>query len=165
VGTSDHHELSFVTTAAASVDARALASPNLIRLDLVADAIGLGLAVMMFALGYPLIGVAVAVIAVLSLVGSVFHPFQRAMISLRAGSMLGKEARVTIDDEGARFEGELGTTFVPWSTVSAVRSNNRTMALFRDRMLLGYVPASAFSSPAHQAEVVAFARSRVGRAH
>jgi hypothetical protein len=30
-------------------------------------------------------------------------------------------------------------------------------------MLLGYIPASAFSSPDHQAEVVAFARSRLAQ--
>jgi hypothetical protein len=33
--------------------------------------------------------------------------------------------------------------------------------LFRDNVLLGYVPASAFSSPGHQAQVVAFAQSRL----
>jgi len=126
----------------------------------VADVIGLGLAVLMFALGYSTLGVIVLVIAVLSLLGGVFHPFQRAMISMRAGSMLGKEVRVTLDDAGARFDGELGATFIPWPSVTVVRSNSRTVALYRDRVLLGYVPASAFSSPDHQAEVVAFARSR-----
>lgn len=161
MGTSDHHELRFVTSAAASADARALANPSLVRLDLVADLIGLGLAVLMFALGYPIIGLAVLAIAVLSLLGSVFHPFQRALIAMRSGPLLGKETRVTLDNEGARFEGELGTMFVPWPSFTAVRSNSRTVALFRERTLLGYVPAPAFSSPDHQAEVVAFVRSRV----
>jgi hypothetical protein len=45
--------------------------------------------------------------------------------------------------------------------VTAVRSNSRTVALFRDNLLLGYVPASAFSSPGHQVQVVAFAQSRL----
>ena len=115
----------------------------------------------MFALGLPILGVIVFAVAVLSLLGSVFHPFQRAIISMRARPMLGKEARVTFDGEGARFDGELGTTFVPWSSVTTVRSNSRTVALFRDNVLLGYLPASAFLSPGHQAQVVAFAQSRL----
>jgi hypothetical protein len=158
---TDSHELRFITSAAASADAHALSSSGLLRLDLVADVIGLGLAVVMFALGFPILGVIVLVMAVLSLLGSVFHPFQRAIISVRFKPMLGKETRVTVDGEGARFDGELGTTFVPWSSVTTVRSNSRTVALFRDNVLLGYVPASAFSSPGHQGQVVAFAQSRL----
>ncbi len=158
---TDRHEMRFITTAAASADARALSSPRLLRLDLVADVIGLGLAVLMFALGFPILSVIVLVIAALSLLGSVFHPLQRAIISVRFRPMLGKEARVMFDGEGARFDGELGTTFVPWSSVTTVRSNSRTVALFRDKVLLGYLPASAFSSPGHQAQVVAFAQSRL----
>ena len=152
-----------MTSAAASVDARALANPGLVRLDLVADAIGVALAVVAFSLGYPIIGVIVFTIAALSLLGSAFHPFQRAMIRFRAGAMLGKEVRVTLDDDGARYDGELGTTFIPWSAVTAIRSSTRTVALFRDHTLLGYVPASAFLSPDHQSQVVAFARSKIGR--
>jgi hypothetical protein len=153
----------FITSAAASADARALANPSLVRLDLIADVIAIALAVLMFALGYPILGGLVFVVAVLSLLGSVVHPVQRAIITMRAGSMLGKEARVTFDNEGVRFEGELGTTFVPWSSVTAVRANSKTVALFHGRVLLGYVPASAFTSPEHQAEIVSFARSRVGQ--
>lgn len=33
-----------------------MANPSLVRLDLVADLIGLGLALLMFALGYPILG-------------------------------------------------------------------------------------------------------------
>lgn len=155
-------ELRFVTTAAASADARALSQPGLVRLDRVVDVTAIGVALLLVVLDLPIVGGIVLVIAVLSLLGSSLHPVQRALISARFGSMLGKETRVAFDDAGARFEGELGSTFVPWSSVTAVRTNRRTVALFRDRVLLGYVPASAFSSADQQADVVAFARSRIG---
>lgn len=50
---------------------------------------------------------------------------------------------------------------VPWSALTAVRSNARTVIFVRDRVLLGYLPASAFASPADQADIVRFARERI----
>ncbi len=91
----------------------------------------------MFTLGFPILGVIVLVMAVLSPLGSVFHRSQRAIISVRFKPLLGKETRVRVDVEGAHFDGEFGTTFVPWSSVTIVRSNSRTVALFRDNVLLG----------------------------
>ncbi len=48
---------------------------------------------------------------------------------------------MTIDDEGLRFESPLGTSLVPWSSITAVRSNKETVAFFRDRVLMGYIPS------------------------
>jgi hypothetical protein len=159
---NEHFEVRFITSAEASVDARALANPTLARVDLLVDVIALGLAPVSLAVGYQILGVIVLVIALLSLLGRHSHPFQRAVISMRARSVLGRETRVTLDETGAHFESGLGTAFVPWSSVTDVRANHRTVALFRDRLLLGYVPASAFSSVDQQHEAVAFARSKVG---
>ena len=68
---------------------------------------------------------------------------------------------MTIDDEGLRFENPLASSFVPWSSVTAVRSNSQTVAFFRDRVLVGYIPSAAFASPAAQAKVAAFALTRI----
>ena len=68
---------------------------------------------------------------------------------------------MTIDDEGLRFENPLASSFVPWSSITAVRSNSQTVAFFRDRVLLGYIPSSAFDSPAAEARVVALAQARI----
>jgi len=160
---AERHELRFVTSAAASADARALANVGLARIDLLVDVAALVFAGAAIALGFVLLGIAVAVVAILPLLGSVSHPFQRALIAWRFGSLLGKPTTVTMDGEGVRFENEVASTFVPWSSVTDVRSSSRTVALFRDRVLLGYVPASAFASPQAQARVVAFARARATR--
>ncbi len=152
--------LHFTTTAGASADAHALARPGLARFDLVVDVIALVLAIVLLAGGY-LAGWLVAGIAILSLVGSRFHPFQRAMIWVRFRALLGRLTTVTIDEEGIRTENELGTSFVPWTTVDTVHSTRRTVAFFRGAALLAYVPSSAFASMAAQADLAAFAVSKI----
>jgi hypothetical protein len=83
------------------------------------------------------------------------------MTAVRFRSILGQPTDVTIDDEGLRLENPLGSSFVPWSTITAVRSNSQTIAFFRDHLLVGYVPAGAFVSAASRAETVTFARARL----
>jgi hypothetical protein len=161
VDSAVHQVLRFQTTAKASADAHALASVGLARVDLVVDGAALVLAVALFAMGNAVLGVVVAVVAGLSLVGSRFRPLQRALITLRLRSVLGRTTEVTIADEGLRFENPLGSTFVPWSSITTVRSNRHTVAFLRDRVLLGYIPSSAFDSPAAQAEVAALAQARI----
>jgi hypothetical protein len=148
-----------VTTARASADAHALARVGLAQFDLVVDAVALVLAVILL-IGGNLLGILVAAVAGLSIVGSRYHPFQRALIAVRFRNVLGRATEVTINDEGLRFENDLASSMVPWSSITSVRSNSQTVAFFRDRLLMGYVPASAFASPAVQADVVAFARAR-----
>ena len=161
---SDRQAFRFTTTAKASADAHALTHVRLVRFDLIVDVAAFILGVVLLASDNVLLGVAVIVIAGLSLAGSRFHPLQRALIAIRFRSLLGQATQVTIDDEGLRFDNPLGTSFVPWSSITAVRSNKETVAFFRDRVLMGYVPSSAFESPAAQAKLVDFAKSRIGHA-
>ena len=151
----------FETTAKASADARALERPGLTRFDLALDAGALVAAAVLVATGNQLLGVLVAAIALISLVGSRFHPLQRVIIERRYRSLLGQTTEVTLDGEGVRFENPLGSSFVPWATVTAIRANRDTVAFLRDRALVGYIPASSFASPAEQAEVVALAEGRI----
>jgi hypothetical protein len=157
----DRHTLRFKTTAKASADAHALTHVNLVRFDLIVDIAALFLGVVLIATGNVVPGVALIVIAGLFLAGSRFHPLQRVLIAFRFGSLLGQATEVTIEDDGLRFENPLATSFVRWSSITAVRSNKETVAFFRDRVLMGYIPSSAFDSPAAQATVVAFATSRI----
>jgi hypothetical protein len=152
--------LRFTTTAQASADAHALARPGQARFDLVVDAVALGISVVLLAAGN-LLGLVVAAIALVSLAGSRSHPLQRMLIALRFRDYLGRATTVTIDVDGVRFENDLASSLVPWSSVDRVRWNSRTVAFFHGRSLLGYVPSSAFASPAAQAELVAFATSRI----
>lgn len=160
----DGQALRFQTTANASADAHALTQVGLARFDLIVDGVALVLALVLLATGNVLLGVVVIVIAGLSLAGTRFHPLQRALISIRFRSVLGQTTDVTIEDEGLRFVNSLASSFVPWSSINAVRSNSQTVAFFRDGMLLGYIPAIAFESPAAQSKVVAFAQSRISGA-
>lgn len=160
----DRQALRFQTTAKASADAHALTQVGLARFDLIVDGAALVLALVLLATGNVILGEVVIVIAALSLAGSRSHPLQRALISIRFRSILGQTTEVTIEDEGLRFVNPLVSSFVPWSSIKAVRSNSQTVAFFRDRVLLGYIPSHAFESPAAQSRVVALAQSRIANA-
>lgn len=149
----------FVTTAKASADAHALVGQRLGRLDIVIDSAAVLLGLLMTILGQPL-GLLLAGAAAVALATTRIRPVQRWLISKRFRSLLGRTTTVTVGIDGVRFESEIGSAFVPWSSVTAVRSNSETVAFVRDRVLLGYIPASAFSSGAVMAEVVAFANER-----
>jgi hypothetical protein len=157
VGRSARPALRFQTTAKASADAHALTQVGLARFDLVIDGVAFILAMVLLTTGNVLLGVAVIVVAGLSLVGSRFHPLQRALIAIRFRSILGQVTEVTIDEAGLRFENLLGSSFVPWSSITAVRSNSDTVAFVCDRVVLGYIPSIAFESPDAQAKVVVLA--------
>ena len=160
----DRPVLTFQTTVKASADAHALGQVGLARFDLIVDGVALVLAVVLQVTGNTVLGAFVAVVAALSLLGSRFHPLQRAVIAMRFRSILGRTTEVTIEDGGLRFENPLGSSFVPWSSITAVRSNSQTVAFFRDRILLGYIPSSAFESPASQAKVANLVLSRMAAA-
>ena len=153
--------LGFITTAQASLDARALLNARLNRLYLIGDGLavvcGLGLALAGFSFG-PLI----AVLALALLTASQYQPLQRWIIGRSARSLLGRPIEVIVDGDGLRLSGELGATSIPWSSLTAVRSNARTVIFVRDRVLAGYVPASSFASPADQADLVRYADARIG---
>jgi hypothetical protein len=161
VDDADRQVFRFETTAKASADAHALANDGLRRFDRVVDAVALVVAAGLIVGGYALPGGLVALIAVLSLIGSRVHPVHRLLTTVRFRSLLGQTTEVTVDDEGVRFENPLGSSFIPWTTVTSVKSNQETVALFRHRLLVGYIPANAFGSAAAQASVVAFANERI----
>ena len=158
---ADRWVVQFTTSASASADAHALAHVGRVRFDLVVDGVALVVSVFLLATGATVFGLIIGLIALLSLVGSRFHPLRRALIAWRFRTILGQPSTVTIDETGLRSENALGVSFMPWSSVSAVRSTSRTLAFFRDHVLLGYVPSSAFESPVIQEQVAAFARSRI----
>ena len=103
------------------------------------------------------------VLAVLSLAGTRSHFMQRAVIALRYRSLLGRTTTVTIDTEGVRLENPLASSFVPWSTITQVRSNDQTVVFLHDSVMVGYVPSLAFGSSAAQMKLVTYARARIRR--
>ena len=150
----------FVTSAQAAVDARVLLNHRINRLHLVGDSfflvVGLALLLAGQLIGLPIAGVSGAMLA-----ASQVQPVQRWMIARQARSLLGKRSEVTVSPAGLHFVGELATMDIPWSSLTEVRSNTRTVIFVRDRVLAGYIPASAFQAPAEQAELVRFAEGRI----
>jgi hypothetical protein len=151
----------FVTTVQASLDARAVSyDARLNRLDLIAGALALLIGLGLAASGY-LFGLVIAIGAVLFFISRRLQPIQRWLIARDGRSLLGKRTEVTVGTDGFQFSNEVATSYVPWSSLTAVRSNTRTVLFLIDRVIAGYIPASAFSSPDEQAEVVRFVEDRI----
>jgi len=155
----------FVTTAKAAVDARALAHPRLVTFDIVLDGAALAVAVALVAAGQPLLGLAIGAIAGLSLAGARWHPFQRWLLHLRSGALLGQTLTVTLEDGGVRYSSALGESFVGWDALTEVRFDASSVAFFRESFLTGYLPTEAFPSLQDRDRVVAVARARIAAAH
>ena len=156
--------LRFRTTAKAAADARAMSMVGLTRLEVI---VGVGLlvyALSILAVGFS-VGILVAVVAVGSLLDSRLNLSLRALLAIHFRSILGRTTEVALDDDGLRYENPLGSSFVPWSSMTAVRQNSRTVGLFRGRILVGYIPSVGFDSPEARAAVVAFAQTRIKDSH
>lgn len=78
--------------------------------------------------------------------------------------VLGEAIELDIGDDGIHCQGPLGTSHVPWSSLTEVRSNESTVIFVRDRLVAAYAPAASFSGAAEQAEVVAYSRDRIAAA-
>jgi hypothetical protein len=155
--------LSFVTTVQASLDARALLSPRLNRFDILADVAAIVGGLILAFGGWP-IGLVLSALAVVFLVGTRFQPVLRWRLAHDGRSMLGKPVEVRVGEGGLRYSGELGASEFPWSSITRVSSSLQTVAFIRDRILVGYIPASAFTSLDDQAELVRYARDRIAGA-
>jgi YcxB-like protein len=151
----------FVTNVQASLDARALSyDARLNRLDPILGGLALLIGLVLAASGY-LFGLLIAIGAGLFFVSRRLQPIQRWLIARNGRSLLGKRTEVTVGADGFRFSNEVASTYIPWSSVTAVRSNTRTVLVLIDRVIAGYIPASAFSSPGQQANLVRFVQERI----
>ena len=150
----------FVTSAKASTDARALANSGWTRIDVIVDSIAILVGLAFVASGQSL-GLVLVVLASIALASTRWHPLQRRIIAWRFRGFLGKATVVTIDDEGVRFANEVGTSLIPWAAVTKIRSNDVTTIFVRDRAMLGYIPADAFSTAQARADFIEFARGRL----
>ena len=149
----------FTTSPEAAVDARDLMGARGRRVDIVIDLAAITLGVLLIATGQPVFGCFLVVGAIVFLT---LGRRIRIWLFQRVGrSMMGKSTEVVVDDEALRMRSELGTTDVPWSSLTRVRSNERVVIFVRDRLLVGYVPASTFASPEEHAAFVRFASNQV----
>jgi hypothetical protein len=106
-------------------------------------------------------GILVAVVAGLGLIDSRQHLLLRALVAIHFRSILARTTEVAMDDDGLHYKNPLGSSFVPWSSMTTIRQNSRTVGFFRGHVLLGYIPSVAFDSPEARVAVVAFAQTRI----
>ena len=158
----DRATFEFVTSVDAALDARRLLGRGGHRLDRIVDATAIVAGLALIALGQPVLG------SVLVLAATAFltlgPQLQKWLLARQARSMLGRRTTVTVDAELVRMEGDLGSVEVPWTSLTEVRADERTVILVRDRMLAGYIPSKAFRSGDEQAAFVRFAGERVAEA-
>lgn len=153
--------LEFVSTAQMSVDAQAaVGSPTMSTVHLVGDValivVGVAFAVVGFVIGYFFI-----ILGLIFLFFSQVAPFQRWMIRRYRGSLLDQPVTVEISDEAIRFATPLWSTTMPWSTLTALRTSDRSIVFMRDRSPLGYLPAAAFAGPQERVAFIEYARGRI----
>jgi hypothetical protein len=106
-------------------------------------------------------GIAVALFCALMLVMARFAVMDRVAVRRQIRSVLGQPIELRIGEEGIGWHGPTGTAVIPWNSLTEVRASERTVLFIRDRLLVAYAPADGFASPDEQAQVVAYARSRV----
>lgn len=149
--------------AKASVDAMRLAQARLLRWHTVGDTFAIVVGAIGFATGYDwALGIALA--GVVLLIESRTSFLQRWIVARRARSVIGQVGEMTIGEEGIDFRMPHASGRIPWSALTGVLADGRSVVFTRDRIISGYIPASAFSSRAEQDEVVAFSRARIAAA-
>lgn len=146
------------------LDAQTLFNGRLIRIQLLAGALLVVGTVIIAAVGGGFVGWIFAIVAVVAVAATFTEIPQRWLLARNARSLLGKRVDVTIGRDNLRFSSELATTDVPWSSLTAVLSNVRTVVFVRDRFHFGYLPASAFDSATDMARFTRFAQERVASA-
>jgi hypothetical protein len=81
----------------------------------------------------------------------------------RGRGIVGGTAEWTVDGEGIRYKGPLGSGILAWPALTHVRSNDKSIIFGRDRVLAAYIPTTAFASRAERDSFLEFARAHVGK--
>jgi hypothetical protein len=100
-------------------------------------------------------------------IGAAFFVIDRTSVLVRmqtkrqARSVLGTSRDCVISTAGLWFRTVTSTGEAAWSSMTEIRDNAETVLFFRDRILLYYIPASAFDSPEDKMQVVRDCRRRI----
>jgi len=110
------------------------------------------------------IGLTTMIFCALMLITSRLDVLDRVFGRRRFRSVLDEPIQLSLGQDGILWEGPQATSHVPWSSLSEVRANERTVLFVRDRILLAYAPAASFASAAERAQVIAYSRERIAAA-
>jgi hypothetical protein len=112
--------------------------------------------------GDPRIGLSVAIFGILMLGLTWVQVLDRWLVANRGRGVIGGTCEYVVDDRGLHYQHPLGSGDLPWSALTQIRADDKSIVFGRDRVLAAYIPMIAFSSPAERDAVLAFARERVG---
>jgi len=104
---------------------------------------------------------------VIAFAGAAFFVIDRTSFLVRmqtkrqARSVLGTSRDCVISTTGLWYRTVTSTGEAAWSSMTEIRDNADTVLFLRDRILLYYIPASAFDSPEDKMQVVEDCRRRI----
>lgn len=105
--------------------------------------------------------------AMLMIVGVSFYAlgntnyFERWRVRRVGRTLIGTDAKLTIDDDGITSETATGSGRIGWSAVTEVKENRRMLVIRRDRVNAAWIPKRAFASPEELAAVEALINEHV----
>jgi len=158
---SRSYRVSYQVTAAAMTDAsRLYMAPFLARYRIVMGLISIaGLPVA--AIFDPTFGLTMVIFGLLMLAMTRMEFLDRWLLGNRGRGLVGGANEYVLDDVGIHHTDATGSGVFDWSGLTTIRSSDKTIALGRDRILVAYIPTSAFASRAERDAVLAFAREHV----
>lgn len=108
------------------------------------------------------VGLVVTLVNILLLASTWIQFVDRWLIARTARGVFGATCEFVVDDRGIHYEHPLGNGHLPWSALTLVRANDKSIVFRRDRVMAAYIPTIAFASQAERESFLVFARSRVG---
>jgi hypothetical protein len=109
----------------------------------------------------PLTGVVALVAGLLTVGAAQTRYFDRWRVRRGARRIVGTRASFEIGDEGLLAETATITGRVPWSSVTALRANERILVFMRDRLPVAWIPTRAFASEADLSATTQFIREHI----
>jgi len=107
------------------------------------------------------LGLTMAIFGLLMLAMTRMEFLDRWLVANRGRGMVGGTNDYVLDDVGIHHTSATGSGLFDWSGFTTIRSNDRSITLGRDRILVAYIPTSAFASLTERDAVLAFARKHV----
>lgn len=160
---ADRYGLRFEFTAETAVAVMKLAHTTTFRLAWIAAFVSFAVAVVCLLVGF-VFGAVIMLGLGLSTALLGLDPVQHWFARREGRGVLGEIHEIRLDEASLHYQTPMGTGLIPWSAITAIRENDRIVMFMRERVPLAYIPASAFESPAQRAEVVGYARERIGAA-
>lgn len=75
--------------------------------------------------------------------------------------VIGKPMTLLLNEDGIGAETPINTGFIPWSSITGIRWNQRVVIGLSDRLLIWYAPMAALGTPERQAEIIAFTQRHI----